>query len=211
MEPSDRQRFSRLIGTDIGEIELDRLTCYADWLCDEAASAGAIGPHEANRIWDRHLLDSAAFLPLLDSAEGEAIVDVGSGVGLPGIVLAILEPQTEVFLIDRSAKRSQLQRRVIQILELSNCSPIFADVHKGAIPEGIRVFRGSLTPTRALALHIKRPTAQNSIVALSRTGQGTVADTVVVDAANADIDMSIKSVGSEILDSPAWFLIMRSK
>lgn len=211
MEPPDRQRFKRLIGADIGDIESARLTDYADWLCGEAVSAGAIGPHEAIRIWDRHLLDSAAFLPLLGSVEETAIVDIGSGAGLPGIVLAILQPQTEVFLVDRSAKRSQLQRRVIEILELKNCSPILADVHDGSIPEGIRVFRASLPPTGALALHIKQPTALSSIVALSRTGHGTVADTVTIEAAHADIELSIRSIGSEILDSLAWFLIMRSK
>ncbi|MCH7668858.1 MAG: class I SAM-dependent methyltransferase [Acidobacteria bacterium] len=211
MNPTDRQRFSRLIANDISKIECERLTRYADWLCDEAAAAGAIGPNEADRIWDRHLLDSTAFLPLLESVEGTAVVDIGSGAGLPGIVVAILKPQTEVFLVDRSANRSQLQHRVIQILGLDNCSPILADVYADSIPDGIRVFRASLAPLRALELHINRPTPLASIVALSRAGEGTVSDAMAINAARADIKLSTRRIGSEILDSPGWFLIMRSK
>lgn len=211
MNPTDRQRFSLLIGNEISRIESERLTRYADWLCDEAAAAGAIGPNEADRIWDRHLLDATAFLPLLESVEGTAVVDIGSGAGLPGIVVAILKPQTEVFLVDRSAKRSQLQHRVIQILGLDNCSAILADVYADSIPDGTRVFRASLAPLRALELHINRPTPLASIVALSRAGQRTVPDAMAINASRADITLSTRRIGTEILDSPGWFLIMRSK
>lgn len=102
-----------------------RLGRLADWLRQEAIPAGGLGPNEGDRIERRHLADSLLF------ARGWAppdpprtLLDLGSGVGLPGIPLAILWPETEVTLIDRSGRRVDLARRAVRVLQLGNVTAV---------------------------------------------------------------------------------------
>ena len=65
-------------------------------LAGAGVERGLIGPREVDRLWDRHLLNSAAVAELL--IEGERVVDIGSGAGLPGMPLAIARPDLEIVL-----------------------------------------------------------------------------------------------------------------
>ncbi len=76
---------------------------YAELLCRVGIDRGLLGPHEAERIWDRHLLNSVAVAGLLPADAG--IVDVGSGAGLPGIALALARPDVRVTLLDSALRR----------------------------------------------------------------------------------------------------------
>src|ERR1700742_4883471 len=67
----------------------DRLglaAAYADLLVTDGVVRGLIGPREAPRIWERHLINCAAVAEMIPN--GASVVDVGSGAGLPGLVLA---------------------------------------------------------------------------------------------------------------------------
>lgn len=77
---------------------------YAALLTGTGISHGLLGPREAARIWERHLLNCAVLTELLPA--GARVVDVGSGAGLPGLVLAIRRPDLRVDLVE------SLQRRV---------------------------------------------------------------------------------------------------
>ncbi|HVA60838.1 MAG TPA: 16S rRNA (guanine(527)-N(7))-methyltransferase RsmG [Mycobacteriales bacterium] len=87
-----------MFGTGIG-----RVRRYADWLAEIGVAWGLIGPGELDRLWERHLLNCAAVAPLLP-ARGE-LVDVGSGAGLPGMVLAVLRPDLQVTLLEPNLRR----------------------------------------------------------------------------------------------------------
>ena len=89
---------------------------YAEVLSETAVERGLLGPHEADRIWDRHLLNSAAIGELLDT--GERIVDIGSGAGLPGIPLAIARPDLRVVLLEPLLRRSEFLIEVVAELGL---------------------------------------------------------------------------------------------
>src|SRR5260370_1152306 len=71
---------------------------YADLLAGPGVERGLIGPGEASRIWDRHLLNCAVVVELVP-ATAVRIADLGSGAGLPGIVFALMLPATEVVLV----------------------------------------------------------------------------------------------------------------
>ncbi|MCL7941459.1 16S rRNA (guanine(527)-N(7))-methyltransferase RsmG [Halomonas sp. ATCH28] len=73
----------------------------------------------------RHLLDSAAVLPFV---RGPELLDVGSGPGLPGLVLAILEPTLSVTLLDSNGKKVRFQRQAVMELGLGNVTPVQARV-----------------------------------------------------------------------------------
>lgn len=101
----------------------DELERYAVWLKGEAMVAGGIGPREADRIWTRHLADSLAFAyPWRKTGPPARLLDVGAGVGLPGIPLAVLWPDTNVTLLDRSIRRVDLARRAVRRVGLDNVS-----------------------------------------------------------------------------------------
>ena len=82
---------------------LPLLNRYVDILGSTAVTWGLLGPREADRLWDRHILNSAALSDLI--ATDSAVVDVGSGAGLPGIPLAILRPDLRVTLIEPLLRR----------------------------------------------------------------------------------------------------------
>ena len=71
---------------------LDIAQRYAEVLAGAGVERGLLGPREVDRLWDRHLLNSAAVSELLDP--GARIVDIGSGAGLPGIAVSDCPPRS---------------------------------------------------------------------------------------------------------------------
>lgn len=76
---------------------------FAELLAEHGIDRGLIGPRELDRLWDRHLLNSAVLAELVP--EHACVVDVGSGAGLPGIPLAIARPDLHVTLLEPMARR----------------------------------------------------------------------------------------------------------
>ena len=104
-----------------------QLASYASWLVSEALPAGGIGPQEAERVVSRHIGDACAYAYAFPSAP-PSLTDYGSGVGLPGIPLALCWPATQVRLVDRSGRRVELMRRVVRVLGLDNVTVHQEDV-----------------------------------------------------------------------------------
>jgi 16S rRNA (guanine527-N7)-methyltransferase len=96
----------------------EAVAAFADALAAEGVLRGLIGPRELPRLWERHLLNSAALLPFLP-ASGR-VVDVGSGAGLPGIVLACARPDLEVVLVEPMERRSTWLTEVAERIGLAN-------------------------------------------------------------------------------------------
>ena len=90
------------------EIESE-LRAFGQLLATEGIARGLIGPREGERIWERHILNCLPLTTLLP--EGASVADIGSGAGLPGIVIAIARPDLKVTLIE------PLQRRVDFLIE----------------------------------------------------------------------------------------------
>lgn len=76
---------------------------FADLLAHEGVVRGLIGPREVPRLWERHLLNSAAVAPLLPAG---VVADVGSGAGLPGVVIAALRPDVRMVLVESMLRRA---------------------------------------------------------------------------------------------------------
>jgi 16S rRNA (guanine527-N7)-methyltransferase len=89
---------------------------YAELLAGAGVERGLIGPREADRLWERHLLNSAAVGELVP--EGARVVDAGSGAGLPGIPLSLARPDLEVTLVEPMLRRTEYLREVIGRLDL---------------------------------------------------------------------------------------------
>jgi 16S rRNA (guanine527-N7)-methyltransferase len=91
---------------------------YADLLATEGVLRGLIGPREAPRLWDRHLLNCAILGDVV--ADGVCLVDVGSGAGLPGLALAIARPDLSVTLVEPLLRRTRFLGEVVETLGLGD-------------------------------------------------------------------------------------------
>ena len=92
------------------------LQAYAALLAGPGVERGLLGPREAPRLWERHLLNSAGLAALL--GEGQTVADLGSGAGLPGIVLAAMRPDVTVVLVEPLLRRATFLEEVVAELGL---------------------------------------------------------------------------------------------
>lgn len=84
---------------------------YVSRLATDGVTRGLIGPREASRLWERHVLNSAA---VADAVPRDArVVDVGSGAGLPGIPLALARPDLRLTLLEPMARRVEFLEEVV--------------------------------------------------------------------------------------------------
>ena len=95
-----------------------RPSATADLLATDGVVRGLIGPREAPRLWERHLLNCA----LLGEAipEGLTVCDIGSGAGLPGLVLALARPDLRITLVEPLLRRTTFLEEVVADLGLEN-------------------------------------------------------------------------------------------
>lgn len=125
---------------------------YADALTGAGVVRGLIGPREAPRIWDRHLLNSAAVAELLPDAA--TVIDVGSGAGLPGIVLALARPDLTVTLVESMARRTAFLDEMVDLLSLGDRVDVVrarAEECPGRLPPADVVVARALAPLDRLA------------------------------------------------------------
>lgn len=191
-------------GLRLDASQVTKLERYAGWLADEALIAGGIGPGEAPRVWDRHVVDSLTFLfPLATLTEG-SVADLGSGVGLPGLVMAIARPELTFALWDRSQRRVELVQRAIRMLRLENVTAERGDINRlGGEWEAVTM--RAVLPA-ATAVDVVR-----SLLAPGGVGViGGSRSTNEVDPTIRGLgpDVEIVQVPPDILDSPAWLLMI---
>jgi 16S rRNA (guanine527-N7)-methyltransferase len=96
---------------------LPHAIAYADLLAEHGVRRGLIGPREVDRLWDRHLLNSAAVGEVV--VKGARVIDLGSGAGLPGVPLAIARPDLRVTLLEPMARRVEWLEQVTRALGLA--------------------------------------------------------------------------------------------
>lgn len=95
----------------------ESISSYVDILASRGIEWGLLGPREAERLWDRHVLNSVAIAGLIP--QDAAVVDVGSGAGLPGIPLAILRPDLKVTLLEPLLRRVNFLELAVEELDLA--------------------------------------------------------------------------------------------
>lgn len=98
---------------------------YAGLLAGMGVEWGVIGPNEVPRIWERHLLNSAVVAELVPEGTG-SLVDLGSGAGLPGVVLAMMLPDCEVILLEPALRRATFLGECVAELGLGNARVVRA-------------------------------------------------------------------------------------
>lgn len=97
---------------------------YVELLSTTGISHGLVGPREARRLWERHVLNSAAIQPLF--SESARVADVGSGAGLPGIPLAIARSDLAVTLVEPLLRRTTWLEAALCDLGMDNVTVVRA-------------------------------------------------------------------------------------
>ena len=95
---------------------------YAELLATDGVVRGLIGPREAPRLWERHLLNCAVLEEVI--APGAGVCDIGSGAGLPGIVLAIARPDLTITLVEPLLRRTTFLEEVVAELGLTQVTVV---------------------------------------------------------------------------------------
>jgi 16S rRNA (guanine527-N7)-methyltransferase len=98
--------------------QIEKARAFAQKLANDSDDLGLLGPRELDKLWSRHILNSAVVSETVKA--GDLVADVGSGAGLPGIPMAIALPEANFVLIEPMERRSNWMLEVIEELGLTN-------------------------------------------------------------------------------------------
>ncbi len=98
--------------------QIEKARAFAQKLANDSDDLGLLGPRELDKLWSRHILNSAVVSESVKA--GDLVADVGSGAGLPGIPMAIALPEANFVLIEPMERRSNWMLEVIEELGLTN-------------------------------------------------------------------------------------------
>ncbi len=192
----------------------DRLSAarrFAEHLVTSGVERGLIGPREAPRIWERHVLNCAVVAELVPA--GARLVDVGSGAGLPGIPLALARPDLRIVLVEPLARRVEWLREVIADLELA------VEVQRGRAEEAVvrQRWEGADVVTARAVASLARlagwslPLLRPGGLLLAVKGAGAPAevarDTAVVRGLGGGLPR-IEQCGSGVVDPPSTVVVV---
>ena len=117
---------------------------YVALLGDTGIAHGLIGPREAPRLWDRHVLNCAVVAPYF--SDNSTVIDLGSGAGLPGLVFAIARPDLTLHLVEPLARRCRWLEAAVAELGLTNVV-----IHNARAEGVVGVLRAPYVTARAVA------------------------------------------------------------
>ncbi len=143
-QAADRER--ALAAANVSRETIDKLDAYVALLNTWQATTNLIAPSTIASVWTRHIVDSLQLLPL--APEAKIWVDLGSGGGFPGVVIAcMLNPPGIVHLVESKAKKAAFLREAARVTK----SP--AKIHNLRIDDFIKQFQGpaDIVTARALA------------------------------------------------------------
>ena len=117
---------------------------FARMLVEEGELRGLIGPRELPRLWSRHIVNSAAVVPFI--GDEDSVIDLGSGAGFPGIVVALMRPDADVHLVEPMERRVDWLTDVVNEVGLDNVT-----IHRARAEEVHGHLRADVVTARAVA------------------------------------------------------------
>lgn len=188
--------------TEIFRARIDVARQFVEALTGEGEKRGLIGPLELPRLWSRHILNSAVIAPLFSGRVG----DVGSGAGLPGLVLAIARPDVEWVLIEPMERRVTWLDEQVAALGLDNVEVVRTraeDWKRGPVLDAVTA--RAVSALRTL-IPITAPLVRDDGELILLKGSSAPAE---IDAAAKQIkkfrlsEVRVEVVGADILPDPS--------
>ena len=191
---------------------MDRAQRYAEILAGAGVERGLLGPREVHRVWDRHILNSAAIAELLDPEE--RIADIGSGAGLPGIPLALARPDLRLTLIEPLLRRSEFLREVVHDLGLeitivrgrAEDRSVLRQV--GEMDAVVSRAVASLDKLTKWSVPLLRPDGRMAAIKGERAEE-EIREHRRVMASLGAVDVKVMRCGADYLDPPATAVVAR--
>ncbi len=194
-------------GLIFGE-NIDRARRYFELLVRDGDLLGLLGPREMPKLWTRHILNSAVVAELVSPAT--TVADVGSGAGLPGIPMALAQPQAQFPLIEPMERRSDWLKSAVLELQLENVRVLRARAEEVAEVFDVVTARAVSALPNLLKMCVPLTKHGGEIIAL----KGSKAADEIADSKKLQKKLSIESfeivrVGGEFLADPT--LVVRTK
>ncbi len=194
-------------GLIFGE-NIDRARRYFELLVRDGDLLGLLGPREMPKLWTRHILNSAVVAELVSPAT--TVADVGSGAGLPGIPMALAQPQAQFTLIEPMERRSDWLKSVVLELQLENVRVLRARAEEVAEVFDVVTARAVSALPNLLKMCVPLTKHGGEVIAL----KGSKAADEIANSKKLQKKLSIESfeivrVGGEFLADPT--LVVRTK
>lgn len=113
---SDRDAFA--LDFNVSRETLEKFDAYAALLAEWQTRMNLVGPSTLGTIWQRHFTDSAQILVL--AGNSRSWLDIGAGAGFPGLVIALLDSEARLTLVESIAKKCRFLDEVVRTLELQD-------------------------------------------------------------------------------------------
>lgn len=152
VELSAEERIARsadALGLALGNDTVDRLAELAELVATLGVEAGVISRGDGGVVVDRHIIDSLRAAPLVD---GGLAYDLGSGGGLPGLVLAAVRPDLEVVMVDRRRRKVGFVEVALDRLALANGQAVLSEIEKLEAQVPVCLARALAPPERSWEL-----------------------------------------------------------
>ena len=180
---------------------IDKARAYAAALIKDGDELGLLGPREMPKLWTRHILNSAVVAELV--APGKKVADVGSGAGLPGIPMAIAQPEAVFTLIEPMERRANWLQTQVEPLGLDNVRVLRARAEEVGEAFDIVTARAVSALPKLLRLTVPLTRHGGEIIAL----KGSKAQEEIDDSKNLMKKLDIHSfeilfTGAQHLDEP---------
>jgi 16S rRNA (guanine527-N7)-methyltransferase len=201
----------------VPELFGDRLPAakrYAEHLATTGVEWGLVGPREAEKVWERHVLNCAVVADLIPA--GARVLDIGSGAGLPGIPLALARTDLHIVLVEPLSRRVEWLRMVLDDLDL----PIEVERGRAEDPQVRRRWEGAdVVTSRAVAplhrlaawcLPLVRPGGMMLAVKGVSAPAEVERDARAVAASGGGIPR-IETCGVGIVDPPSTVVVVERK
>jgi len=184
---------------------------YAVRLAGDGVVRGLIGPREVPRLWERHLLNCAVLGEALP--EGVSVVDIGSGAGLPGLVLAIARPDLSITLVEPLLRRTTFLDEVLEEFGLGARVRVVrgrADALHG-VETFDRVTSRAVAPLpRLLEWSLPLVAAGGAVVALKGERAAQEAEEVAPELVRwRCAPAEVLELGAQVLAEPTWAVQVR--
>jgi 16S rRNA (guanine527-N7)-methyltransferase len=176
---------------------------FVSLLATEGIVRGLIGPREVPRLWERHLLNCALVTDLVPS--GATVADLGSGAGLPGLVMAVRRPDLVVTLVEPLLRRTTFLDEAVQDLGLGNVEVVRARAEElhGARTFDVVTSRAVAPLDRLAGWSLPLVRSGGEFLAMKGSSvQDEVDSAASAISAGHGVFMGVVELGGDVLDSP---------
>lgn len=188
---------------------IDTIREFTTNLLSKGEQRGLIGPKERERIWTRHITNCGLLAPLLSSKS--RVADVGSGAGLPGIILAISRPDVQLILIEPMERRAQWLQEQVQVLGLENVDVTRARAEDCTTLQADAVTARAVSALRSL-IPIAAPLVRDGGTLLLMKGKGAAQELLSAKKEVARFQLrnvEVVTLGGDGRGEPTWVVRAR--